>query len=293
VRDDPPAASVYHRAVAGEDYRRVSYDVWQRMAEGWDRDRRWVWDASHAVGEWMIEALDPQPGETILELAAGAGDTGLAAAAIVGDEGRLISTDFAPNMVDAARAESQRLGLSNVQARVLDAERMDLEDDSVDGVLCRWGYMLMAEPETALHETRRVLHEGGRLALSVWSAPESNPWASVPGRLLREQTGAPPPDPTAPGIFAMADPERTRSLLTIAGFQVRRMEDVGLSWRFESFDGYWTFLNEHAGAIAVAIAVLPEEDQRTLRARIEEAVEPYRTNGAYALPGLAQNTLAA
>lgn len=91
---------------------------------------------------------------------------------------------------------------------------MDLEDDSVDGVLCRWGYMLMAEPETALRETRRVLRDGGGLALSVWAAPESNPWASVPGRLLREQTGAPPPDPTAPGIFAMADPERTRWLLT-------------------------------------------------------------------------------
>jgi ubiquinone/menaquinone biosynthesis C-methylase UbiE len=284
---------VYHRAVAGEDYRQVSYDVWQRMAEGWDRDRRWVWDVSHAVGEWMVEALDPQPGQTILELAAGAGDTGFAAAAIVGNEGRLISTDFAPNMVAAARAESQRLRLSNVEARVLDAERMDLEDDSVDGVLCRWGYMLMAEPETALRETRRVLRKGGRLALSVWAAAESNPWASVPGRLLREQTGAPPPGPTAPGVFAMADPERTRSLLTNAGFEVRRTEDLGVSWRFEDFAAYWTFLNEHAGAIAVGIAVLSEEDQRALRGQIEEAVEPYRTNGGYALPGSAQNTLAA
>jgi ubiquinone/menaquinone biosynthesis C-methylase UbiE len=279
--------------VAGEDYRQLSYDVWQRMAEGWDRDRRWVWDVTHAVGEWMVEALGPQPGETILELAAGAGDTGFAAAAIVGNEGRLISTDFAPNMVAAARAESQRLGLSNVEPRVLDAERMELEDDSVDGVLCRWGYMLMAEPQTALRETRRVLREGGRLALSVWASPESNPWASVPGRLLREQTGAPPPDPTAPGVFAMADPERTRSLLTNAGFEVRRIEDMGVSWRFEDFEAYWRFLNEHAGAIAVAIAVLPAEDQRALRGRIEEAVEPYRTNGEYELPGLAQNSLAA
>jgi ubiquinone/menaquinone biosynthesis C-methylase UbiE len=241
----------------------------------------------------MVEALDPQPGQTILELAAGAGDTGFAAATIVGNAGRLISTDFAPNMVDAARAESQRLGLSNVEARVLDAERMELEDDSVDGVLCRWGYMLMAEPETALRETRRVLREGGRLALSVWAAPESNPWASVPGRLLREQTGVPPPDPTAPGVFAMADPQRTRSLLINTGFEVRRMEDVGVSWRFDDFDAYWTFLNEHAGAIAVAITALSEEDQLALRGRIGEAVEPYRTNGKYELPGVAQNTLAA
>lgn len=263
------------------------------MAEGWDRDRRWIWDSSRVVGEWMVEALDPQPGQTILELASGAGQTGFAAAAALGEDGRLISTDFAPNMVEAARAESARLGLHNVEHRVLDAERMDLEDDSADGVLCRWGYMLMADPEAALRETRRVLRDGGRLAISVWGAPQDNPWAAVAGAALREQTGAPPPAPTDPGIFAMADPERTRSLLASVGFEVQRMEDIPVSWRFEDFDAYWNFLLNLAGAIAVAIAALPEGEQRALRGRIEEAVEPYRMNGGYELPGLAQNTLAA
>ncbi len=280
--------------MAGEDYRQVSLDVWQRMAEGWDRERRWLWDASQAVGEWMVKALAPQPGQTILELASGTGETGFAAAAALGDEGRLISTDFAPNMVEAARAESQRLGLGNVEHRQLDAERMDdLEDDSVDGALCRWGYMLMADPAAALRETRRVLRDGGGLALSVWGPAESNPWASLPGRALREHTGAPPPDPTAPGMFAMADPERTRSLLATAGFEVRRLEDLEMSWRFEDFDTYWSFLTQLAGATALAIAALPDEDQHALRARVEEAVDPYRSNGAYEMPGVAQNTLAA
>jgi SAM-dependent methyltransferase len=229
----------------------------------------------------MVEALDPQPGQTILELASGTGETGFAAAARLGGDGTLISTDFAPNMVEAARAESRRLGLGNVEHRVLDAERMDLEDDSVDGVLCRWGYMLMADPETALGETRRVLHDGGRLVLSVWAAADGNPWASVPGRTLLKQTGARPPDPAAPGVFAMADPEHTRSLLGAAGFEVKRMEDVGMRWRFEDFDAYWTFLTDLAGAIALGIAALPEEEQRALRRRVEEAVEPYRAAGGY------------
>jgi ubiquinone/menaquinone biosynthesis C-methylase UbiE len=278
--------------VAGQDYREVSYDVWQRMAAGWDRERQWMWDVSRIIGEWMVDALDPQPGQTILELAAGAGQTGFAAAAVLGDEGRLISTDFAPKMVDAARAGSEQLGLRNVEHRQLDAENMDLEDDSVDGVLCRWGYMLMGDPQKALHETRRVLREGGALAMSVLAGPADNPWATVPGGALRELTGAPPPDPTAPGLFAMADPDRTRSMLQAAGFEVRRMEDVGMTWRFESFEEYWTFLTEVAGAVAVVISELPEEQQRVLRDRIEQASEPYRANGGYALPALSQNTLA-
>ena len=278
--------------MAGVDYRRASLDVWQRMAEGWDRERRWMSDSSRAVSEWMIEALDPLPGETILELAGGTGETGFVAAAALGDTGRLISTDFAPKMVAAARAESQRLGLGNVDHRELDAERMELESDSVDGVLCRWGYMLMADPARALEETRRVLRPDGRLVLSVFAAPEQNPWVSLPARVLREHTGAGPPDPTTPGILAMADPERTRSLLGEAGFEARRMEDIGLTWRFDGFEAYWRFLTQLAGAIALAIAALAQEDRLALRRRIEDAVEPYRSDGGYELPGLTQNTLA-
>ena len=116
--------------------------------------------------EEMLKALGPEPGQTILELAAGTGETGFAAARAIGPDGRLISTDFAPEMVAAARRASERLGLANVEHREMDAERMDLDDDSVDGVLCRWGYMLMADPATALAETRRVLRPA-RAAVAV------------------------------------------------------------------------------------------------------------------------------
>ena len=112
------------------DFRAQSYDVWQRMAAGWDREQRWMWEGSRVVGEWMLNALDPQPGQIILELAAGIGETGFLAAARVCKDGRLISTDFAPKMVEAARAESMRLGLTNVEHRQLDAEEMDLPDQS-------------------------------------------------------------------------------------------------------------------------------------------------------------------
>ena len=78
-------------------------------------------------------------------------------------------------MVDAARRRGAELGLENVDYRVLDAERMDLPDASVDGVLCRYGYMLMADPAAALAETRRVLKPGGRLSFAVVGAPEQQP----------------------------------------------------------------------------------------------------------------------
>jgi SAM-dependent methyltransferase len=278
--------------MSDDDYRQASLDIWDQMAAGWDDDRRWIWDASRPVGEWLVDALDPQPGETILELAAGVGDTGLAAASRLGDSGRLISTDFSEQMVAAASRRAEELGVSNVDFRRMDAERMDLDDDSIDGVVCRWGYMLMADPRAALRETGRVLRPGGRVALSVWGDPRANLWASVPAAVLSEHTGQPPPDPLGPGIFAMASEERTRELLTEAGLTPRRMEHVEMEWSFDTPDDHWRYVMDLAGALAMRVRSLPEDDQAAVRRLTEERLRPMVRTPGYGLGGVCLNVLA-
>ena len=167
----------------------------------------------------------------MLELAAGAGDTGFEAAAIVGERGRLLSTDFSPAMVEAARRRGAELGVENVEYRVMDAERTELDADSVDGVLCRFGYMLMADRAAALAETRRVLRAGGRLALAVWGAPERNPFfmtIAIPSSCTATCRC---PSPPGPPVFSMASAEDTTALLEGAGFAEVRTEEVAV--RFE------------------------------------------------------------
>jgi ubiquinone/menaquinone biosynthesis C-methylase UbiE len=277
---------------AEDEYRLASRRVWDRMAAGWDDRRDWMWEASRAVGRWMVDALEPRPGETILELAAGLGDTGFAAAAALGPGGRLISTDFSAEMVAAARRHAAELGVANAEHRTMDGERIDLEGGSVDGVLCRWGYMLMADPGAALRETRRVLRDGGRLAMSVWGDPDRNPWASVPARVIMDHAGGPPPDPEAPGIFAMASERRTRALLEGTGLEVRRMELVELEYTFTSFDDVWTFVRDLAGALALVLSAMPDADRSEVRSRLIGALEPYRDGTGYTIPGAALNAVA-
>jgi ubiquinone/menaquinone biosynthesis C-methylase UbiE len=159
-----------------EAYRGASYEVAEQIAPTWERWRADIEDVSAPVREWLIGELAPQPGDTLLELAAGVGDTGFEAATLVGEQGRLICSDFSPAMLEAARRRGSELEISNVEYRVIDAERIELDTDSVDGVICRFGYMLMADPAAALAETRRVLRPEGRLTLAVWGAPERNPF---------------------------------------------------------------------------------------------------------------------
>lgn len=273
-----------------DDLHRQFYEIWKEIAPKWESRRGRVEEVSAPVREWMVSELAPRPGDTVLELAAGVGDTGFEVARIVGPEGRLICSDFSPTMLDAARRRGGELGLENVDYRVIDAERIDLDDDSVDGVLCRFGYMLMVDRAAALAETRRVLRPGGRVALAVFAAPERNPFFSLVAMNLVRRGHIPPPDPEGPGIFAMASEERTTALLEEAGFDQVRTEEVPMRFPVADADDHLGFVGDSAGPLAVALQGLPEEERQAIKADLEEALAPFATDGGYELPSV---TLAA
>lgn len=272
-----------------DEFRKASKNVWDKMAQGWDVNREYMWETSKPVGEWMVEKLSPSKGQTLLELAAGVGDTGFVAAKLIGDEGRLISTDFSPAMVDGARRRADELGIANAEFYVMDAEKMDLETESIDGVLCRWGYMLMGDPGEALKETRRVLKPGGRLCFSVFAGPELNPWAALPARALIEGGFMEAPAPGTPGIFALGDKERLSNMLIAAGFDDHLIEEVPITWRHVDFEDYWRFLTEVAGAIAALIESLSQDEQVAAKEAMKSAVVDYQTESGIALPGVTLN----
>lgn len=276
-----------------DDPRAKSRQVWDDMAAGWGRHADYLSRITHHVVEWLVDNVDARPGDTILDLAGGTGENGFFAAERVGSDGKVVVTDFAPEMVAVAERRARDKGLANVETRVLDAENMDLPDDSVDGILCRWGFMLMIDPETALKECRRVLKDGRRLALSVWGGPEQNPWITVNGMTLMQLGHQPGNDPFGPGgMFSMADAEKVRSMLAAAGFRDITVEEMRVDWTFESFDQAWSFVTEVAGAIAAVVKQLPEGETAKLRAALEENAQPYREGDGLRFPGLTINASA-
>jgi len=264
------------------------YEVAEAIAPTFERRRAEVEELSTPVREWMLRELAPRDGDIVLELAAGVGDTGFDAAALVGERGRLIASDFSPAMLAAARRRGAERGVQNVEYRLIDAERIELDDDSIDGVLCRFGYMLMDDPAAALAETRRVLRPGGRLALAVWGAPERNPFVTVLALSLIQRGHLPPPEPPpAPGPFSMASAERATELLRGAGFADVRTEEVPVRLAVPDVDEYMALTADTAGPIALALRGLSETNRAEVRAQVEDSLGRFTAGDGYELPGVA------
>jgi len=258
------------------------------VSPAWERYRDRLFEAQRGVSEWLVDEVDPQPGETILELAAGPGETGFLAAARVGPTGKLLSTDLGAGMVEAARRGAAATGLDNVEARIMDAQQIDLPDGSVDAVICRYGLMLMPAPDLALQGARRVLRDGGRLAYSVWAAPDRNPWLSLLAMAVVQNGHQPPGDPFSPGgVFSLPQPADNVALLEAAGFDDVRAEELPGTFGYESFDDYWTIQTAVSGPLAVLISSLAQDEVAAIRSSLLTMLEPFESGGRYELPSLA------
>jgi ubiquinone/menaquinone biosynthesis C-methylase UbiE len=245
------------------------------------------------VSEWLVEHADLRPGQTVLELTAGTGETGFLAAARLGESGLLISSDFVPEMVAAARRGVSERGLDNVECRVIDARHIDLPDGSVDGVLSRFGLMLVPEPERAAGEIRRVLRQGGRFTYATWGPPERNPWIFQIVVALLQNGVAPPGDAFAPGgLFSLSTLERNHALVSGAGFSDVIVEEITGAMRFESVDAYWSHVTEVAGPVAELVGSLGTEQIDAIRATLAPSLAPYERDGALELPWTAVATRA-
>jgi len=266
-------------------HRASSLAGWEEAAPGWVRRQEAIRELGAPVSAWMLDAALLEPGGRVLELAAGVGETGMLAAQRVAPTGGVIISDQAEAMLEGARARAAELGLSNVEFQVLGAEWIDLPVASVDAVLCRWGYMLLADPAAALAETRRVLRAGGRVALAVWDAIEHNPWALLPAAELLERGLTGPPAPGAPGPFALGDPERVRALLQQAGFTEIDVQGIAIEQRYESFEAFWETTLDISRGFHDAVLSRPESEIAEIHAGLRSRLEPYTSaEGRLAIP---------
>lgn len=184
-------------------------------------------------------------------------------------------------MVEAAKRR-----LPGADHRVIDMHAIDLPDASVDGVVCRWGYMLVPDPLLAVQETRRVLRPGGRLVAAVWAAAERNPWATAFGRSLVKRGLMQPPTPGEPSMFALGEVGRLEALLRTSFAEVRIQEVSPLEFRAETFDDYRRVMTNLGATLRETLAGLDESTRVEIDDDARAALEPFARDGGYVLPGV-------
>jgi ubiquinone/menaquinone biosynthesis C-methylase UbiE len=268
-------------ASPGDDAR----DTWSGVADAWAQGRpRVAAEAGRRAEAWLLENAGLEAGKEVLEIACGTGSTGVEAARLVAPEGRVLMSDFADAMVDAARERARREGVDNAECEVLDAQHLGLPDASFDAVICGFGLMLMPEPVRAAAEARRVLRPGGRLVLTVWAEEAANAWLAAAMRALMEELGAPEPEEGMPGPFALGSAQRLEEILSAAGFESVEVERVQMIEPHESPESWWSAVETSAGPIVAVLAGLSDDTRAAIRRRALERVEQYRTASSLDLP---------
>lgn len=259
---------------------------WSAVASAWDAHVDGVDEESAAATAALLDVVAVQPGERVLELAAGPGSLGATWARLVGPNGSVVLSDVADGMVDVARRRNA--AHTNVEVVTLDASSIDRPSESFDVVACRMGLMFTPDPTVALSEIRRVLVPDGRLGALTWAGLEHNPWMTCVGMAAMMNglvAGGPPIGPG--GIFSLGDPERLEELATGAGFTDVAVRDIAVVFRADTIDRHITRVSALAGPLTAVLRDATDEQRSALRQTATGLASPYVVDGALEIPGRA------
>jgi len=251
-------------------------DVWRESAKYWTKHSPTIHQMFAPLTRALIERAGIREGQTVLDVAGGAGEPSLTIAETVGWEGSVTCTDAIAEMVEAARAEAQRRGLTNMEFRQCTPDSLPFPDDSFDAVVSRLGVMFFPDSVAAMRELLRVLKPGGKLAFAVWGKSDVNPFCYLVTRVMDQHVTSPAADPDAPNAFRFAEPGKLANVLTQAG-AVDVEEDV------VSFDiaapisplQFWTMRSQTSDTLREKLATLSADEQARIAVEIEQAVQEF------------------
>lgn len=265
---------------AAPDPNEAQARLWNaRVGEVWVEQQEMLDGLLRPFEQPLMEAVARSGAGDVLDIGCGAGATTLAAARLLGEQGRCTGVDISVPLIEAARRRAETEGLGNCRFVAADAQQHPFNAAAFDAVISRFGVMFFADPAAAFANLRRATRPGGGLTFIAWRGPEENPFMTTAERtaapLLPE---LPARDPAGPGQFAFADPARVQDILGAAGWRDIDVEPLDVVCTLSAAD-----LDVYAARMGPVGALLPDLDEtrrHRITAAVRQAFEIYVTAGS-------------
>lgn len=233
------------------------------------------------VNQALLAAAGVKPGTQLLDLASGAGEPAVTAAAMVGANGHVTATDISEPMVQALVQRMARLQLGNVSCRQADMEALPFGDASFDAVTCRYGLMYARDPGQAMAEAARVVRPGGRVAYMVWGPEANNSVIFHGARAANAFLGGVLPEEGFLAPTRLAEPGLLAALMSAAGLADAQEQDLIFEPRIKVGLPFWAPLLD-MNATHVWTSLAPDM-QKQVHQAIAQAYETFRDGDSYKL----------
>jgi len=260
-------------------------DQWDRAAAGWDRHGPQIRNWLRLPTDAMLEMAMVREGQTVLDVAAGAGDQTLDIAGRVGAQGQVVATDLSESILHYARDNALRAGYFNVRVHSADAEKLGLNGATFHAAVCRLGLMFLPQPLAGISEIHRVLKPGGRFCAMVFAGPDLNPCLRILTSTAMRHAGLAPRDPFQPGgLLSLGKPGTMDDLFQRAGFTAVATTRMNAPFQLPTTKHYLAFIRESAGPILQILAPLDETARAAAWADIEAQLDVYQTEAGWVGP---------
>ena len=196
--------------------------------EDWAGDQGRNWLAHLQRFEGMIAPIGAalmthaafRPGERVVDIGCGGGGTTINIGRSVSPGGHVTGVDISEDLILSACARASMGTQSDVRFVCADAATVVVTGAPFDRLFSRFGSMFFQDAAAGFRNLRRMVRDGGRIDLAVWTPPLENQWMATARAALADMLTPPesPPDPHAPGPFAFADTAYLTQVLAQAGF---------------------------------------------------------------------------